>query len=117
MTDNEIMKGILLVGGPCDGEKHMVRRDQTMLFMREKPKISLNMPPPDPKAEIKIRTCRYQQGNDSQIYEFTGWDDQEEDNKRKWNDAIRAHHDADRAYQAEVWLDNVHDAIFGKGED
>lgn len=74
MDNNKIMKGILLAGGPCDGEKHMVMRDQTVLFMRERPKISLNTPPPDPKAQIEIRTCRYQQGNDSQVFEFKGWE-------------------------------------------
>lgn len=73
MSEQKILKGILLVGGPCDGEKHTVMRDQTILYMREKPEINLLTPPSDPKSTFEIRTCRYEQGSDRQIFEFKGW--------------------------------------------
>lgn len=74
MTKDDAYRGVLLVGGPCDGERHVVRRGQTVLGFAEKPTITVLATPQDPMGKIEIRTCRYEQSNDSQIFEFKGWD-------------------------------------------
>lgn len=67
-------KGIILVGGPCDGMKVAVPDDCTMHRVRERPPMTLAKPSNGPIAcTVSVREGLYRAENDRQVFHWQGW--------------------------------------------
>jgi len=64
---------IILRGGPCEGERHVVRDGQHDLRFRERKPLTFAAHGASPTVEqIAFKTLLYQQGSDNNVFEYEG---------------------------------------------